>query len=223
MIRREQDLVLAARVHEVDQLGREVLRRVRRRHQVQVLVLDHQADRDVPPRIGAVRHHDDQLGQEVTDLVEVHRVLAGARHRRAGEAGVDRDRELPVDALGVEREVAVVGRCEPADHEGRHARQHDRLVLHESFEFAYRLHAATRIDGDREHEAIRVLLGEGEHLRQRVIARERDDRLLDAGRIHLRDELVRRETLEDAVGALEIVFGDALQELGRNRRRPCWC
>src|SRR5207247_6278959 len=49
MVRSEEDLVLPARVHELDQLGREVLRRVGRGHQVEVGVLEKQPDRLTPP------------------------------------------------------------------------------------------------------------------------------------------------------------------------------
>ena len=69
MICSKDDLVLASCVHVMDQLGREVARSVGGGHQVEVRVLDHQADSDGPPRICTVRHHQLELGEEQTYLV----------------------------------------------------------------------------------------------------------------------------------------------------------
>src|SRR3989441_387760 len=83
----------AARIHEMDQLLGQVLRRVGRGHHVEVRVLEQETDRLTPPRVGAVRHDELQLGVEEADLVQVERTLGLRRHRRAGGAGIDRDRQ----------------------------------------------------------------------------------------------------------------------------------
>ena len=53
-------------------------------------------------------HDDPQLREVVTDLVEVHHVLAVRRHPRPGDAGVGDDRNVEIDAGLVDRVVPPV-------------------------------------------------------------------------------------------------------------------
>ena len=102
------DLVGAAGVGVVDDRLRVVLRRERRGGVVEVRPLEHQLHGQLVPRLGAVAHHDLELGEEPAHLVEQLGLLAEHRHPRAGHAGGDADRDVELDALRVDRVEALV-------------------------------------------------------------------------------------------------------------------
>ena len=53
-------------------------------------------------------HHDTQIGEVIADLVEMHHVLAFRRNARPGDACIDHDRNVEIDACLVDRVVAAV-------------------------------------------------------------------------------------------------------------------
>jgi RNA polymerase sigma-70 factor (ECF subfamily) len=73
-------------------IARRQLARMLRGHQPQVAVLEHQPDRRVPPRVGAVDRAEPQLREPDARAVEVDRVLRLGGERRPGDPGVHAQR-----------------------------------------------------------------------------------------------------------------------------------
>ena len=97
------DLVGAAGVGVVDDGLRVVLRRERAGRVVEVRPLEHQLHGQVGPRLAAVAGDEAQLGEEPADLVDQLHVLARHRHPRTRHADAHEDRDVELDALGVDR------------------------------------------------------------------------------------------------------------------------
>src|SRR6185312_1421666 len=118
-------------------------------HQVEVRPLDHQADRDVPPGVGAVGHDDGEVGEVEADPVEVDRFLAGTGEGWAGDAGVDLDRQVQFRASGVDGGVARVGRRQVL-HEGDDLGADQWKVGVGGAQLAHGLHRLARVDSARQ-------------------------------------------------------------------------
>ena len=128
-------------------------------------------------------HDELQLREEDADLIEVHGILALARHGRAGDAGVDGDGQVELDTFGVDRVVDLVVRGQ-VEHEGRDAGEHDWMFLRDALKRSHRLHATARVKGRGEDEAVRVRFRKGEDVRRWILGGGGEDCLLDAGLIH---------------------------------------
>src|ERR1700681_3616142 len=89
----------------MQEAGREVLGCPRGSHEMKVCVLDHEPNRDVPPRVGTVDHAELQLGKTTAHAVEMDRILGLARNGRAWEPGIDADGKVELTRLRVERVV----------------------------------------------------------------------------------------------------------------------
>ena len=202
--------------------------RPRRGHEAQVGVLDHQADRGVPPRVGAVHHAQLQLREAHADPVEVDRVLRVARDRRPGQAGVDAQRQLELAALRVEREVhRVAGRVHAVAPEARaDDRVRDRVVAHEALERgAGSASARSRSwPPDAEAEPLRVGPRRTTAPASRAGCRlvSSTARSTPCSSISSSSSPSSRLVNIDCAG-LEVVLLDPDHPLGLLRRRPCRC
>ncbi len=210
-VRREDDAVLAARRHVVEQRLRQPLRGPRGGHQPHVAVLQHEADRGVPPRVRAVDHAHLELGEPDADAVQVHRVLGLRRQWRPWDAGVEADGQVQLAALRVERVVdgvarrvhAVAPEARPDGDVG------DRVVPHERLESAHGLDRAQQV---QPAHAERQPVGPLVHVAQATVALEAElrqhDRPLDAVRVHVLDQFRQLRAGQERLPALEVVLLD---------------
>ena len=205
VVARVHDLVGAARVGVLDDRLGVVLGRERARHVVQVRPLEHELHRELFPRLGAVTHHDAQLGEVVTDLVEQHHVLALRREARSRDPGVGDDRDVEVDALLVDRVVATVVDRHLRVAAGGERRERLEVVLRLVLaDLAHRAGDVVGVDLEAGDEATGVALLR--LLGQRTRA---DEPHVDAPLVHLAD----RDG--DAVVALVELVGHVLEHVAR--------
>src|SRR5208337_1090583 len=130
-----------------------IARQIRRGHKVKTAILQHETNRDTPPWVGAMGHHQCELGEVQTYLVEVDRVLTLAWRRRARDPSIDRDRKAEFYTFRVDREVDRIVRRHV--HVERHdPRQGNGLRSNERLETTGGLHSFARIEREREREAV---------------------------------------------------------------------
>ena len=207
-VRRVDHLVGSAGPHVVQQAFRQPLGRPRRRHQAQVLVLDHQPDRDVPPWVGAVDHAQFELGEPHADPVEVDRVLHLTGYRRSWNAGVDAQRQPEFRALGVERVVhGVTGRVLTVAPKARpHNGVRHRQVRDDCGEFPQRRYRSQQVDAaHRQGEPVRLRFDELARGHRRLGEVVHQDGLRDALLVHLVEQLGQIHRREHRLRALEVV------------------
>ena len=104
-------------------------------------------------------HDNAQLGEVVTDLVEVHHVLTFGRKARAGDACVGDDRNVEVDAGLVNRVVAAIAHRDLRDATGRKGRDGlDPVIGVRLADATNRRRDLVGIDFETEEHATRVAL-----------------------------------------------------------------
>ena len=180
----EEDPVLATRRHEVQQRCGQALRRPRRRHQPEVAVLEHQPDRGVPPRVGAVDHAQLQLGEPEADPVEVDRVLRLRGQRRPGDAGVDaerRGRARSTSCTAGSRPRRSAGTCRRPRSSGRPSRTRPGgRATNDSSARSVFIGRSRFSPPTAEREAVGSRLGEAQRAAVARGRRRHQDRPLDA-------------------------------------------
>ena len=118
----------AAGPHVGDELGRIAAGRVGGGVDVDVGVLARDRDHLLGPRVADVAADDRQLGEVERDLVDVGDRPAGLRRaQRAGVADLRAERDAELDARGVERVEAAVGRRR-LPQPGQHAQALEAVV-----------------------------------------------------------------------------------------------
>jgi hypothetical protein len=157
-----------------------------------------------------VGHHQLELGEVQADPVQVERVLHLRRRGRPRDARIHRERELELDALGVDRVVERVARRE-VDREGRHPGEHDRLPGAEGRERAQPPHAAPGVELRAQEEAVGPLLREGQHVGGGPLGVGGEDRLLDAELVHQVEGLGHRVIAEEVLALLEVALRHLLE------------
>ena len=208
---------------------RQALRRPRRRHQPQVAVLDHQPDRGVPPRVGAVDHAELQLGEAVSTP---GRGGSGSAARREA---ADRGCPCSCTAAGRARSTSrtagsrrrSVGGYMPSPQKlgptiayaTGWSRTNDSSVR-TVFIGCSRLKPPTA----SANRSGRASTNDSARPSRRADVRHQD-RPLDAVGVHVVDELGQLGALEERVVALEVVLLDADHPVGllrgrRGRRSP---
>ena len=150
------DLLGASCVGVLDDRFRVVLGSEGRGHVGEPGPLEHQLDGQLLPGLGPVAHDDPQLREVVTDLVEVHDVLALRRYPRARDAGIDHDGDIEVNAGLIDRVVAPITHRDlwvAARRKRRHG--HDAVFRMGVPNAAHRFADVVRIDFETRHEATR--------------------------------------------------------------------
>jgi hypothetical protein len=150
-----------------------------------------------------VGHHELQLREVQAHPIEVHGILALAGRRRPGDARVHGDRQVELDALGVERVVDGLVRRD-VEVEGRDAGEHQGVVRLEARQRAHGLHAAAGVEVHAEREAPGVLLGELQHVGRGALGVGREDGARDAGGVHLLEHLADLVVAEEVLALLEV-------------------
>src|SRR5439155_3742573 len=114
---------------------------------VEVRPLQQQLHREVGPRLTAVTGHELQLGKVPAHVVDEADVLRGERDARSGDTRADADRDVELDALGVDRiKLRVVDRNLRVEAGGECGRRLDAELLDRALQIAHRVHAAVRVD-----------------------------------------------------------------------------
>ena len=212
-----EELVRAPLVRELEHVARVVLGRPGRRRVVQVGPLEQQLDAQVGPRIAAVTHDDAEFREEPGDFVEQAGVLALVGHARTGHADQHVDRDVELDALGVDGvEALVVDRRLRVCKARRGGGGADvGMEFDRRLERPDAVHAGIRIDADGAEEAAGKLLEQLQR-RRRVLGADADLGDLDAERVHHRDDLGGFHlTVHPLPGVLEQVLGRVVGELLR--------
>ncbi len=128
-------------------------------------------------------HDELQLGEEPAHLVDQLHLLVGHRHPRAGHAGGDEDRQVELDALGVQRVVAGVVDRHPVGERGGGHRTHTE-VGDQAFEQPDGVHAAVGVELGAGDEAVGEV-ADGPAGRLPVVLGHVDHRPLDTVGIHV--------------------------------------
>src|SRR5579864_3971349 len=154
----EHDAVLAPRRHVMQERRRQVLGRPRRGHQPEVAVLDHEADRRVPPRVRPVDHAQAQLGEPDAHTVDVDGVLRLGGQGWPRDPGVHAQRQVEFAAFRVEGVVHRVARRvhAVAPEAGADGRVGHRVVVDERLEGPRGLHRPEQVVApDAQRETVR--------------------------------------------------------------------